>query len=166
MASIPSLGLFHPWPEPDFSHETRLGARILRKIKYFFWYRANPRDRAYMEALFCDHFPQGEFVDVSQTPSWTQLIQRTDHIVLLYPDAIGHPFSAIEKTIQKKKKPSTGVEILNGRKRLFLWNRSTRWALKWRRMLEYTPIFEIIALIIFIVITPFLWLWDRQRGHR
>jgi hypothetical protein len=117
--------------------------------------RSDPRPPQYMRELFAERFPGGTVVsDVPQ--------RDADEIVLLYPDAIGLGFAAIERRLPR----GIPVRALNGRRREFALDRPTRRALRTRRALERSLVGEAIALTLFAALTPALLLSDLVRRRR
>jgi hypothetical protein len=85
--------------------------------------------------------------------------------VLLWPDANGTGWAPIARHIFRRKCPSTGVFVLNGRQRVLVLT-PLEWAgFTWRRALEQTLAMELVFGMVFVVITPWLALWDRLRGR-
>jgi hypothetical protein len=115
--------------------------------------KANPRSPLYMRDLFAERCPQGEIAD--NVPA------AADEIVLLYPDAIGLGFGALERRLP----PGVPVRILNGRRREFALDPRTRRALRLRRALERTMLGETVALAAAAAVTPVLLLADLVRGR-
>jgi hypothetical protein len=115
--------------------------------------KANPRSPQYMRELFAERCPDGEISD--DVPA------RADEIVLLYPDAIGLGFGAIERRLP----PGVAVRLLNGRRREFALDPPTRRALKRRRLLERAMLGELVALAAAAAVTPLLLVADLVRGR-
>jgi hypothetical protein len=116
--------------------------------------KANPRPPEYMHALFADRYPDGR-LDAS-------IPAAASEIVLLYPDAIGLGYGAIERRLPA----GVPVRILTGRRREFELDARTRRALRLRRVLERTMAGEVAALALAAVATPVLLLTDLARGRR
>ena len=154
---------YSPWPAdgPKRPPISRPFAQYL----YAVWYKANPRDAGYMRALQQERLPAAEWVEVSADGDWITRVSSADKIVLLYPDAIGLGFGAVERTVFAHKTASAAVEVLNGRRRYFNLNGATRAALRVRRALERSMMLEFLFLPIFIVGTPILWTIDAVRGR-
>ena len=72
--------------------------------------------------------------------------KRYDVIFLLYPDAIGLGWGNIENQLLSHVK-ETKVLIINGRGRIFIFDRDTRFALALRRFLDISCIVEIILFL-------------------
>lgn len=84
--------------------------------------------------------------------------QKYDAAALLYADAVGLSWWKAERIVHKLKCPLNFV--INGRKKVFLWDREARRKLYLRRILEKTWFFEIILSLGFFIFTPFLLLYD------
>jgi hypothetical protein len=123
------------------------------------------RDREYMEALFRSHFPHGQIIEVEAGRVPTAVMNDVDNIVLLFPDPIGIDFRWIEHEIASRA-PSKSVFALNGRRRFFRLDSAMRRRLAFRRFLAAVRIPEMSFLLIFVIATPFLTLFDFMRGRR
>jgi len=155
-----AIGLFlNTWPA-EFGRSPR--QYYLRAVHF----KANPRSKEYMQSLFMEYFPGGEFIDTAQQGDWPSRVQRADRIVLLYPDATGIGFCKTERKLIRIMPKGCIILALNGRRRLFEFNWLTRKALYLRRLLERYMIGEITAAVFIMLATPFLWLWDQLRGKR
>jgi hypothetical protein len=130
------------------------------------WFKANPRNEAYMRALFAERYPEGVFINIQEEPDWHLRIHDADMIVLLYPDAIGLGFECVERKVARFKKTWASVRALNGRRRDFMLNCGTRMGLRVRRVLERGMVLELFATLSFILITPLLLVLDIARGRR
>ncbi len=157
------VALYHnPWPQSALERpRTRDPAALYR---YAVWYKANPRSTEYMRALLSDRLPEAVWV-TTEDQDWATRIAEADQVVLLYPDAIGLGFMPVERVVMKRKRPWAGVTILNGRRRKFLLNAATKWALRLRRFLEWTMLPELLFVPIFVLVTPLLWAVDLIRGR-
>jgi hypothetical protein len=118
-----------------------------------------------MHAVLAEHCPDAELVSTSEDSSWSDRVAQADKVVLLYPDAIGLGFSAVERVVYKRKKVWAGVSVLNGRRRSFRLNAISRLSLRIRRSLEWTMLFELLFLPVFLVATPLMWVIDLARGR-
>jgi hypothetical protein len=114
--------------------------------------KANPRSPQYMRDLFAERCPDGVITDA--------VPPGADEIVLLYPDAIGLGFGAVERRLPS----GVAVRILNGRRREFALDTRTRRALRLRRLLERAMLGEALAVAAAAAVTPVLLLADRVRG--
>ena len=158
------LALYYsPWPADGLKRPPK--SRPFAQYRYAVWYKANPRNPGYMRALQQDRLPAAEWVEVSADDDWITRVSSADKIVLLYPDAIGLGFGAVERAVFKHKTASAAVEVLNGRRRHFRLNGATRAALRLRRALERSMVLEFLFVPIFIVGTPILWAIDAMRGR-
>jgi hypothetical protein len=129
------------------------------------WYRANPRSADYMKALLAERFPAATFVDVGSGPVAAHALLDASKIVLLFPDAIGLGYSPIERDVGRHA-PLVSVDVLNGRKRQFAFDRRSRWAIRYRRGLEWMMLVECVMGGIIVIATPFLLLFDFARGRK
>lgn len=127
------------------------------------WYKANPRSSAYMKALFAERYPGATFLDVGTGAISAATIAGTSKVVLLYPDSIGLGYFAIERVIARQASRAE-VEVLNGRRRQFAFDRTSRWALRFRRFLEWSMVIECFAGVVLLLATLFLLLFDFVRG--
>jgi hypothetical protein len=127
------------------------------------WYKANPRSSDYMKALFAERYPGATFVDTGAGVISAATMAAASKVVLLYPDSIGLGYSAIERGVARNA-PHAAIEVLNGRRRQFAFDRKSRWALRSRRCLEWTMLIECFAGIVLLLATPFLLLFDLVRG--
>lgn len=120
---------------------------------------ASVRPRDYMTTLFQSRFPNGTVVDIAQGQILGDAIERAEHLVLLYPDAIGAHYAWIERAIAKRW-PHKSLLALNGRQRFFRLDGSMRRRLVWRRLLESSRLAEWMFLPLFVLITLVLLLLD------
>lgn len=129
------------------------------------WFKANPRSASYMRSCLSETWPEAEFVDTDSDPSWPKKISGAAQIVLLYPDAIGVGFGSFERQVRGLA-PRAIVQVLNGRRRVFLLDGAARRALRVRRFLERTMLLEFVVGGIFLVLTPVLLGIDFAGGRR
>jgi hypothetical protein len=156
------LGVYYsPWRE-HYDHQHSLLELYRSAVRN----KANPRSEAYMQALFAERWPEGEFVNAKADPAWAQRLPAADTVVLLFPDAIGIGFAALEAEVRKRRKVWATVRALNGRRRDFVLSRSVRRQLAFRRLLERSMATEVLATFCFFIATPFLLGYDLVRGHR
>jgi hypothetical protein len=127
------------------------------------WYKANPRTSDYMKALFAQRYPGAKFLDTGAGPISAATLAGSSKIVLLYPDSIGLGYSKVERSVASNASHAT-IEVLNGRRRQFAFDRKSRWALRYRRFLEWTMLIECLAGIVLLLATPLLLLIDFIRG--
>jgi hypothetical protein len=142
------------------------GGGLLKRYRKALRHKANPRTEAYMHALLAETFPGASFVNVAAGPDWHEAARQADVIVLLYPDATGIGFSAVERQASCLMSPWAERRVLNGRRRDFLLNGPTRWSLRLRRWLEISMLGEFAFLGLFLVVTPGLLAIDWARGRR
>ncbi len=130
------------------------------------WFKSNPRSATAMKQLFLESFPDGQFVDVAKSQTWRGEAAGCESVVLLYPDAIGLGFGALERQVLRHHRKAGRVRILNGRKRDFLLTPRVRRSLRFRRILERSMAGEALFALVFIVATPLMLSFDLVRGRR
>ena len=156
------VGIFHyPW-QRTFEEPKSVAQLYRRAVRL----KANPRDEAYMRTLFKEQYPDGTFINSHTEPNRQETVSSADTIVLLYPDAIGLGFGRLEAEIERGAKEWTTVRVLNGRRRDFVWSRTVRGSLRFRRLVERTMLGEAIAIVVFVVATPWFLVSDLLKGHR
>jgi len=159
-----TIGLYLPWKWN--LAQLAPTCNPLTKYRRAVEFKANRRDESYMRALLTERFPDGEFINIDQDRHWRKILPEADTVVLLYPDAIGLGFSPVERAVGRLKKNWAAIRVLNGRRRDFLLNTTTLWALRLRRTIEWGMLGEILALLLFAGFTPFLLLRDLMRGRK
>src|SRR5262252_5671395 len=103
-------GIFHnPW-KSEYQPPSSLTELYSRAL----WLKSNPRNQAYMEELFAQHYPDGLFINADEEDDWPNQVTEADIIVLLYPDAIGIKFLPTESVVKKTKNTWATVRVLNG----------------------------------------------------
>lgn len=158
------VGLFRsPWGA-GLAH-SRTARSPLQMFRYAVWFKANPRDAAYMQQLLGERFPNAEFVDVDHHANWRDAAAGADTLVLLYPDAIGLGFSSLERKVGRISKAEAIVRVLNGRRRDFALDGATMRALRLRRIIERSMLGEILFMPVFLCLTPLLLLVDWAKGR-
>ena len=171
-----TLFLFHPgraFPRLEVwasRRKTSFCARQFLKLAHILENRRNPRNLAYMKHLTQRVFPdfdQDRWVVIEDGCNLPRMDWRVvEDIVLLWPDGNGTGWTAIERELFRQKLPSAQVNILNGRGRLFVLNRTEWFGFRWKRLLEKSLVFELVFALVFIFITPWLVIWDLMRGKR
>jgi hypothetical protein len=157
------IALFHdPWAglaqEPASPrHPVTLWRQATR-------FKANPRSAAYMRERAAEFFPAARFIDVAAEPRWADALAGASGVVLLYPDAIGMGFGAIERRVRRATR--TDIHVVTGRRRGFVLDRATRRRLRLRRLLERSMIIECVAGALVLLLTPVLYGIDRARGRQ
>jgi len=160
-----TIGLFYsPWPAAGFERPPR--SQPLEQYRYAVWYKSNPRDAAYMQALLRERYPDAAWVDARDGADWQAAVGCADRVVMLYPDAIGLGFGRLEREVAFRRRTAATVEALNGRRRRFRLNAATRLGLRLRRAVEWSMLGEFLFLPIFVVMTPILLAIDLVRGRR
>lgn len=151
-------------------------------------YRSNPRDAEYMldrAAEFRQVFAPAAAADLlaelapgeeiphkhgtafNRTWSIAQLDERVtgngyDTIVFLYADAIGLGWEATEKAFSRIKVAQ--YVVINGRRRVFLWDGASRRALAWRRRIIRTWWLEVLLVPAVLVAAAVFAGWDALTG--
>lgn len=142
----------------------------LRSLRSHLVNRRNPRSLEYMELLAGEIHPgfvAGQTHVVQEDRCLPPVAwQDVDEIVLLWPDAIGTGWSAIERQVFRQKTSAAPVRVLNGRGRFFLLSRPVWRGFRWRRFLEKSLVPELGILALFLITTPWLALWDFALGRR
>ncbi|MCA1629397.1 MAG: hypothetical protein LC785_08090 [Acidobacteria bacterium] len=65
------IGVFHNPRRADYDPRRSLAELYRRAV----WLKANPRDEAYMRALFAERYPRAEFVDADADPRWVERLR-------------------------------------------------------------------------------------------
>ena len=147
-----TVGILHdPWPG-------RRGGR-LRRYRTMVEFKANPRDEAYLRALFAERYPDGRLGTLQDAGGAAR-------VVLLYPDATGVGRAPVERRARAALSPGAELRVLNGRRRDFALDRRTRRQLRLRRALETALVAEALFAVLFAVLTPPLLAFDLLRGRR
>lgn len=162
-----TIGLwFDRWAQSRFEGERLRTGSFLRLFRKAIWFKANPRDRDYMKALFSERFPEGQFIEIYDTDDCAPLVKQADTVVLLYPDSIGIGFFTVERSIRQALAPQSEVVVLNGRRRQFRLSGMHHRQLLLRRFLEKTMLGEMIIVLLFCIITPVFLATDLFAGRR
>jgi len=143
--------LYDPWPARR--------ERPVRRYRTMVEFKANPRDEAYMRALFAERYPDGRLGGLEDVP-------EAERVVLLYPDATGLGWRPLEQALMRRAAPSAELRVLNGRRRDFVLDRGARTRLGLRRALETALVGEAAATVVFLVLAPVLLAWDLLRGRQ
>ena len=143
------------------------GSSIFGKWMRYVKFRARLRDSEYMQALFERNFPDQDFVFVSDHPKDMDDIIRDRHsVIVVFPDAIGQGAAKIENYLLQHKTEHQLLRILNGRGRVFTFNRQVLRQLRFRRLLEIVPIMDCLLFAGLLVISPILLLVDTLRANK
>jgi hypothetical protein len=159
------VGLYHwSWgPSPAQQKGRRSPVSLYR---YAVWFKANPRSREYMRALFEERYPGGMFLESDDASTWRAAIRSAGIVVLLYPDATGIGWRRVDRETRRLLAPQAVLRVLNGRRRDFALDGATRRALVLRRLLERSMLAELAFIPVFLCTTPVLLLNDWLRGRR
>ena len=89
------------------------------------------------------------------------LRDRTDAdlTIVVYPDALGLGWQSLETRLHKGT-----TYLLNGRRRIQLFDAGVRRRLQWRRFSANTRVAELLASIIVVPVAAVLAAWDAMRG--
>lgn len=136
----------------------------LRVYRRALAWRANPRPPEYMRALLAEHWPDAVLVHVDEDDLDARL-RDADEVVLVYPDAIGLGFGALERRVARATSGRI-PQVLTGRRRRFALDRRTHHALRLRRALERSMVGEAAGLLLVALATVPLAAFDMIRGRR
>jgi hypothetical protein len=139
--------------------------RVTRAFENVARYRRNSRTPEYMRALVSGVFPGAELIEANGN-ALPQRIASANHIVLAWPDAIGHGWTPIERIVFRSKHPHASVSALSGRRRSVPLTRRTLLAFRLRRAAERLWVGEIAAAAALLLAAPFLVVWDLAKGRR
>ena len=149
----------------DFDRPPSPSSSILAKLARIARYKRNPRAADYMRDLAASVVPGATVVAVAGPPASSQ-IAGADQIVLLWPDAIGHGWTPVERAVFRHKAPGAAVYALTGRRRRFELTGATLLGLRLRRIAERLCLGEALMALGLLISAPFLVMWDFARGHR
>ena len=156
--------------------------------KWLLHYRANPRNVGYMMDRADEFLRQrapGANIDVLAGPDlrdqvrdqdrpwvgriWTEADAdslkeaRYDTIVLAYPDAIGLGWGPTERLLLSLK--AAHYVVINGRRRVFFWDRATRRELRLRRFMAKAWVFEMMLVPFVLAATVGFAVCDALTGR-
>jgi hypothetical protein len=138
---------------------------VLAKLDNAARYRRNPRTAEYMHGLARSVMPSATIVEV-ETELPAAQIAAADHIVLLWPDAIGFGWTRIERAVFRAKRRDARVSALTGRRRSVDLAVPTLLGFRLRRMVERLWLGEIAATLLLLFTGPILVVWDLAKGRR
>ncbi len=155
---------------------------------YLLHYRGNPRSVEYMldvASEFRVKYAANASVELLAEPTllemiperhrswikkiWTELrvesLNRNayDTIIYLYSDAIGLGWGEIERKLLRLK--AAQYLVINGRRRIFVWNRDSRRALALRRFIAKTWVLEMLLVPALLCVSGILALYDSLAGE-
>jgi hypothetical protein len=158
------VALFHdPWKGlADAPVDWRRPGRLWRKAQ---WFKANPRTASYMQDRLGELWPEARFIDTDAEADWDRALDGAAQVILLYPDAIGISFNRVERIVRARANHAV-LQVVNGRRRVFLLDDATARALRLRRFFEGTMLLEAIMGLVLLVATPVLLAIDLVRGRR
>lgn len=139
--------------------------RVLAILDKVARYRRNPRSRDYMRALAAAAFPGGDLLEMDRDVPAAR-IASASHVVLLWPDAIGHGWSSIERAVFRARRAGTRVSALTGRRRRIELTGPTLLAFRIRRAAERLWFGEIAMTAALLLAAPVLVVWDLAKGRR
>lgn len=173
-----ALFVLHPWTRKMAGGGSWRGFR-----NYLLHYRANPRGVEYMLSVaseFRAKYAANASVELLTEPTllekiperhrswigkiWTELRVENligngyDTVIFLYPDAIGLGWKETERKLLHLKAPQ--YLVINGRKRIFVWDRDSRGALALRRFVAKAWVLEMILGPVLLCVSTILVLYD------
>lgn len=138
---------------------------VVNLISKAIHFKRNPRDLDYMQFLLSQTIKL-DFKVIDAKDLSADRLKGVEEVVLLWPDGNGYGWFGTEKRIFSLKERTTKVTVLNGRRRYFHLSSILWISYLVRRFLERFWIGEIIFSILFLIISPFLVIWDLAQGHR
>ena len=153
------VALYHdPWKGlADALVDWRRPWLVWRKAQ---WFKANPRTASYMQERLAELWPEARFIDTGAEANWDRAVDGAAQVVLLYPDAI-----RVERVVRARANRAV-LQVVNGRRRVFLLDDATMRSLRLRRFFEETMVLEAIMGLALLVATPVLLAIDLVRGRR
>jgi hypothetical protein len=145
------------YPVFDKLFGPRLGRALTRHIAL----NGRARSPEFMRELAAAH-GAGTIVTIAAPAELPALPPGSD-AVLLWPDANGLGWRPIEK---KLLRGGVRVWVLSGRRRRFELTRRCWRAFEYRRVLEKYLVGEMVFAAAFLLMTPFLTVWDLLRGRK
>lgn len=127
-------------------------------------FRRNPRELCYLRSLLARAIPMDVELKEAEDLSIKD-VKHVEDIILLWPDGNGYGWFGLERKIFSWKKRGAAVTVLNGRGRYFCLSRAVWGGYLVRRFLERFWIGEIAFSLIFLLVSPFLVIWDLARGR-
>src|SRR5690349_14223245 len=102
------------FPDPPPPERAGASASAFEKLARVSRYKRNPRFAEYMRSLVASALPSASMIEVDRGLPLAQ-IATARQVVLLWPDAIGHGWGAIERAVFRAKPAGTPVYALTGR---------------------------------------------------
>jgi hypothetical protein len=136
-------------------------SRVIRALSTHISHNGRCRSEAYMKALAAEH-GAGPVQVITKAAELPQ-IDRNDDVVLLWADANGVGCRAVERRLLRM---GARVFVVNGRRRSFELTPQRWWAIQCCRVLEKYLIGEVIFIIGFVLVTPWLIGWDWVHGRK
>ena len=165
LPSTPDTVAIMAFPDERASAHATPAEGLMSKLDRIARYKRNARSREYMRQVAANLLPQARIVEVEGAmPAAT--VAPAAHIVLLWPDAIGHGWTPLERQVFRFKREDASVYALTGRRRVFRLTRGTLWGLRLRRLAERLWLGEAVMALGLLLSAPFLVMWDFARGHR
>lgn len=129
--------------------------------------RRNPRNLEYMKRIIPSDYKNIEIAHIAKIDDLKKFsFEHREEIVLLWPDGNGYGWNKVERYIFHRKTPRCKVIVVNGRRRVFVLNRTRRSGFLIRRFIEKFLVFEFIFTAFFIIATPFFLFYDLIRGRK
>lgn len=142
-------------------------ARIILKLANHVQFGRTVRSKEYMEDLAHELFPEfqaGAMLTVGEDGVLPQTGWRgASQVVLLWPDANGMGWGAIERDVFGRVPAGVRIIAVNGRRRRLTLSRRLLAGLSWKRFLEKSLAVEMAFTVAFIFITPAFMLCDFVR---
>ena len=165
LPSAPDMVAIMAFPDEGAPSQPVPGEGLLSKFDRIARYKRNARSREYMRQVAMSMLPHARVVEVGAAMS-AATVAPASHIVLLWPDAIGHGWAPLERQVFRFKRDDASVYALTGRRRAFRLTRATLWGLRLRRLAERLWLGEAAMALGLLLSAPFLVMWDFARGHR
>ena len=116
-------------------------------------------DEALARDAACEQLSSFGPVEVRAAGDLLSANETSDSVFLIYPDALGLGWAPLESRL-----PRGQVYAVNGRRRIFPLNASTRRKLRWRRLLASTRVIELLTTMAIVPLAAGLAAWDAFRG--
>jgi hypothetical protein len=161
---------YHDSAYPNALRSAWLPTAAVASLERHLQHPRNARSETYMRELVTAAYgdvPESAIVRVTpghRLPSipW----ESVSEVVLLWPDGNGLGWGRLEREVFRRKRPSTRITVLNGRRRSFVLNRGQWRTIRVRRFIEKSLVTEAAFTVVFAVTSPFLLAWDMARGRR
>jgi len=161
-----NLGVFYDPPSYPWLGSLGIAGGLVSRLNGYLNAQRAPRSLDYMRSAMAAIWPEYQDVQVLAAPAdLTALnLNSTHNLVLLWPDANGMGWAAMERQVRRCAPPECKVVILNGRKRTFDFGSAIHQKLRRRRVFEKSLLMNVLFGVLFLVSAPFLWIYDLARG--